>query len=185
MKLKRLSAFATQSEHKDFLGVDAALLDQKTRDAAENPRLREIHRLHLRDEETMHRMLNVLQPGSYVRPHRHLDPPKSEAFILLRGRLGFIQFDDDGTVRPENCLLLDRDCGALAVDAREGRWHAIVVLAPDTAAFEVKPGPYSSMSDKDFAPFAPAETDPGAKAYLKGLEDKLRELFGLEPRSWE
>ncbi len=184
MRLLRLSPFATQSEHEDFLGVDAALLEQKARDAAKSPRLREIHRLHQKDEETLHRMLNALQPGSYVRPHRHLDPPKAEAFILLAGRLGFIQFEDDGTFTRENCLLLDRERGALAVDAREGRWHAIVALAPDTTAFEVKPGPYSPASDKDFAPFAPAENDPGAKAYLMGLEDRLREWFGLEKRPW-
>jgi cupin fold WbuC family metalloprotein len=185
MTFKRISPVATQSEHKDWLALDAALLAQKAADAAASPRLREIHRLHAEDGESLHRMLNAIQPGSYVRPHRHLDPPKAEAFILLQGALGFVQFDDDGGVRRENCLLLDRERGALGVDAREGRFHAIFALAPDTVAFEVKPGPYSPVSDKDFASWAPAEGDARAKAYLMALEDRFRELFGLEPRLWE
>lgn len=185
MQLKRIAPVATQSEHKDWLGLDAALLAQKAADAAANPRLREIHRLHLEDGESLHRMLNAIQPGSYVRPHRHLTPPKAESFILLQGSLGFVQFDEDGGVRPEDCLLLDRERGAFGVDAREGRYHAIFALVPDTVAFEVKPGPYSPISDKEFASWAPAEGDAGAKAYLKALEDRFRTLFGLGPRGWE
>ncbi len=185
MQLKRISPMATQSEHKSWLGLDAALLAQKAADAAASPRLREIHRLHVDDGESLHRMLNAVQPGSYVRPHRHLDPPKAESFIALQGSFGFVQFEEDGSFLRENCLLLDRERGFLGVDAREGFFHVIFALAPDSVAFEVKPGPYSAMSDKDFAPWAPAEGDVDAKAYLKDLEDRFRSYLGLEPRGWE
>ena len=43
-------------------------------------------------------MLNAIQPGSYIRPHRHLDPPKSESLILLQGMLGYVSFQT--TARP-------------------------------------------------------------------------------------
>uniref|UniRef100_I2PY25 Cupin fold metalloprotein WbuC cupin domain-containing protein n=1 Tax=Desulfovibrio sp. U5L TaxID=596152 RepID=I2PY25_9BACT len=184
LALRRISPLATQSEPGRFVVADAALLAQKARDAVANPRRREIHRFHTDNAAALHRMVNTLQPGSYVRPHRHLDPPKDEAFVLLTGRMGFICFRDDGGFGPEDCAVLDRETGVLALDAPAGGWHAILALSPDTALFEVKPGPYSPLSDKDFAPFAPAEDDPAAMDYLRETEDRFREVMGLEPRGW-
>lgn len=184
LPLRRISPLATQSQHDRFAVVDAALLAQKSLDAAANPRKREIHRFHADDAASLHRMINAVQPGTYVRPHRHLDPPKDEAFILLAGRMGFICFKDDGSFGREDCAILDKAMGVLAVDVPAGGWHAILALTPDTALFEVKPGPYSPMSDKDFATFAPADNDPAATAYLKATEDRFRTLMGLPPRNW-
>jgi hypothetical protein len=42
-------------------------------------------------------------------------------------------------------------------------------LTEHVVCYEVKPGPYSAASDKDFAPWAPREGDPTAKAYLEML----------------
>ena len=53
------------------------------------------------------------------------------------------------------------------------------MLEPDTVVFEVKPGPYQPTSDKDFAPWAPAEGGPDAPAYLADLEARFRTLWGL------
>ena len=180
--LRRVSSLATQSDHDRFAVVDAALVAQKARDAAVNPRKREIHRFHAADAETLHRMVNAMQPGTYVRPHRHLTPPKAEAFMVLSGRVGFIAFDEAGHFGREDCVVLDRDQGALVVDVVAGVWHTIVALAPDTVAFEVKPGPYSPLSDKDFASWAPAEGTPESLAYMAATEDRLRTLLGLPPR---
>ncbi len=181
MLLRRISPLATQSDHDRFAVADAALLAQKARDAAANPRLREIHRFHADDAATPHRMINALQPGSYVRPHRHLTPPKDESFILLTGAMGFIAFQDDGNFGPEDCLVLDRDRGVLAVDVKAGVWHAVFALVPDTTVFEIKPGPYSPVSDKDFAPFAPSDTDPAARTYFRDIEARFRTLTDLPP----
>lgn len=180
VSLRRLSPQATQAGAHRFAAVDAALVAQKARDAAVNPRGREIHRLHVEDAATLQRMLNAVQPGTYVRPHRHLAPPKAEAFILLSGSLGFVAFDDDGRFGPEDCLLLDRQRGAWAVDVTAGVWHAILALEPDTVVFEVKPGPYSPLSDKDFAPWAPAEGTAEAAAYLAAVETRFRAYVGRE-----
>jgi cupin fold WbuC family metalloprotein len=184
VSLRRISPLATQSQHDRFSVVDAALLAQKARDAAANPRKREIHRFHADDAATLQRMINAVQPGTYVRPHRHLTPPKDESFVLLTGCMGFISFRDDGSFGREDCAVLDRERGVMAVDALAGHWHAILALAVDTAVFEIKPGPYSPLSDKDFAPFAPADDDPAALDYLMATEDRFRQLTGLPPRGW-
>jgi hypothetical protein len=62
---------------------------------------------------------------------------------------------------------LGRD--ALGIDVQPGVWHTIAVLTEHVVCYEVKPGPYSAASDKDFAPWAPREGDPTAKAYLEML----------------
>lgn len=182
---RRIGPGATESGHARFAVVDAALLAQKARDAAASPRLREIHRFHASDAENPHRMVNTLQPGSYVRPHRHLSPAKSESFVLLAGSLGHVAFADDGSFGTEDCVVLSRESGVLAIDIRPGVWHTVFALVPDTAVFEVKPGPYLAVDDKDFAAFAPAEGDAAATGYLQGLEKRFREFAGLPELRWK
>ena len=58
---------------------------------------------------------------------------------------------------------------AVGVDIQPGVWHTIAVLSDHVVCFEVKPGPYSVATDKDFAPWAPREGDPRAGAYLDML----------------
>ncbi len=122
-------------------------------------------------EDAYQRFLNVLQPGSYIQPHRHSTPPKSESFVVLQGEAGFFCFDDDGRltlgarVGPEAQLL--------AVDVRPGVWHTFFALRPDTVVFEGKNGPYDPLTDKAFAPWAPSEADPAAAEYMHALIDRL------------
>ena len=184
MTLRRISALATQSDHDRIAVVDAALVAQKSREAAANPRLREIHRFHATDDAALQRMVNALTPGTYVRPHRHRNPPKDESFVLLTGSMGLVVFRDDGGFLREDCVVLSRERGVLAVDVRAGCWHAILALEPATTVFEVKPGPYTATDDKDFAPFSPADSDPQATAYLRCVEDRFRMLTDLGPRPW-
>ncbi len=116
-------------------------------------------------DDNPHRFLNVMMRGTYVAPHRHLDPPKSESFVILSGEAAFFTFDDAGQVR--TCTRLGRD--PLGIDIQPGVWHTIAVLSEYAVCFEVKPGPYSAANDKDFARWAPREGDLQAKEYLQRL----------------
>ncbi len=110
-------------------------------------------------EDNPHRFLNVMIRGTYIAPHRHGDPPKSESFIVLEGELAFFTFDDDGQITSTH--ILGRDAVGVRVDIQPGVWHTIAVLSEHVVCFEVKPGPYSAANDKDFAPWAPREGAPG------------------------
>jgi cupin fold WbuC family metalloprotein len=133
--------------------------------ARRSPRLRINHNFHASMEENPHRFLNVMIRGTYIAPHRHLDPPKAESFLALEGELAFFTFDDDGRVAATHIL----GRGAIGIDFAPGIWHTIAVLTPHAVCYEVKPGPYSAATDKDFAPWAPREGDPRAAAYLDHL----------------
>lgn len=138
--------------------------------AARAGRGRTNHNFH-EFEDPYQRMLNVVQPGSYVRPHRHHAPPKSESFIVLQGEIGFLRFDGGGRVTEARRLGPARE--ALGVDLGPDVWHCFLALAPNTVVFEGKNGPYDPATDKQFAPWAPEEGSPEASAYLEWLEGRL------------
>src|SRR6185369_17360092 len=98
--------------------VTPELLQQLTESARTSPRLRKNHNLHTSDESRCHRLLNAIEPDSYIRPHRHLDPEKDEAFILMSGRLGIVTFSDIGAIT--GTVLLSHAGGNLAADIPHG-----------------------------------------------------------------
>lgn len=151
--------------------VTDRMLDALSEKARRSERRRANHNLH-RLEDRVQRMLNAIEPGSYVRPHRHVSPPKVECFVWLRGRLAFFVFDDRGNVN--NLIQIGEETGVRCVDVKPGCWHALVSLAAGSAVLEAKDGPYVASEDKEFPSWAPAEDSPEAGPYLKGLEDRAR-----------
>lgn len=137
-----------------------------------SPRGRIIYAFHESNGDNLHRMLNALQPGSYVRPHRHLSPAKAEALVVLQGSLGCVIFDDQG--RTQECFALSARAQNRGADIRPGVYHTIFALEEDTVIFEVKPGPYHETTDKEFARWAPAEGTPEAARYLGHLVRLVR-----------
>lgn len=143
------------------------MLNQACELSRQSPRRRIIAPFHKSDADPLHRMLNVAQPDSYVRPHRHLDPPKAEAWVLLAGALLFFTFTEDGTI--DHCVRAEAGGEVFGVDLVPGIFHSFVALEPDTTVYEVKTGPYTASNDKTFPAWAPAEGTPEAALYLSQL----------------
>jgi hypothetical protein len=51
--------------------------------ARQSTRLRTNHNFHFSMEDNPHRFLNVMVQGTYIIPHRHRDPSKSESLHHL------------------------------------------------------------------------------------------------------
>ncbi len=183
-EITRISRLATKSCHSRIVTVDRVMVEAKALDARRNSRKREVLVLHSGDEDILQRMLNAIQPGSYICPHRHQEPPKAESIVLLQGALGYMSFEDNGQPEKDGLILLDGSKGTYAIDTRAGVWHTFFALEPDTVVFEAKPGPYSVSSDKEFATWAPSENAVGAMEYLMHLEDVFRSAWQLPPRPW-
>lgn len=150
--------------------IDQAILDAASDAARESPRGRRNRNFHPANESPCHRLLNAIEPGSYVAPHRHLDPAKDESIVILRGRLGCVFFDDAGTVT-QTCVL--ESGGAVGVDVPHGTWHSIVALSPGTVFFEAKAGPYLPLSTDECAPWAPREGDAAAADFCALLQSRF------------
>jgi len=146
-------------------------LDQLSRMARDSKRLRKNLNLHDHYDDPCQRLFNALEPGTYIRPHRHTVPPKPETFVLIRGALTLLTFDDTGNIR--DCVHLVAGGETVAIEVPPGVWHMAVARQQGTIFFEVKPGPYRPLSDKEFAPWAPTEESAQASSYLETLVGQL------------
>ena len=162
--------------------ITSELIGGLVREAARVPRLRINHNFHARPADNPQRFLNVMARGTYIRPHRHVTPPKPESFLVLEGYVVFFLFRDDGSVDqayllgsgplPERVPWLARgSAAARGIDLPPGAWHSLTAVTDCAVCYEVKPGPWDAASDKDFAPWAPPEGSPEVRSYLEGLMD--------------
>ena len=154
------------------------LLDDLLLQAQGSLRSRAIHRLHNGDWEHCHRMLNALTPGTYVRPHRHDNEHQSEAFIVLRGRIAVMIFDDEGNINLSRSRILSQANGMLGMDIPPRIWHSLVALE-DAVIFEVKGHPaggYVQERDKSFGPWSPEEGSAESQEYLHKMESWAHQI---------
>lgn len=155
--------FAFPNVSGDVFTLDDTTLHTGCAEAAASPRLRIILPLHRTQDALVQRMINFLQPGTYIQPHLHPLPCASETIHVLRGALGFVIFHADGSIKSVHHLCAD---GLGFIDIEPNVWHGFVVLQPDTVIIEIKCGPYDPAHDKVFAPWAPAEGTPGTDEAL-------------------
>jgi len=147
--------------------IDQQLTSDVTREAMNSARLRKNFNFHEDYADPVNRMLNAFEPGTYVRPHKHESPDKCEVFIILVGKALALRFDNAGAILEH--AVLDHANGVYGVEFAPREWHTIISLVPGTVLYEVKPGPYAPIADKNFAPWAPAEGSPEAAAYLASI----------------
>ena len=88
---------------KNAVLIQSKLLDQIVQEAASSKRQRMNFNFH-QLKDPANRMLNAIEPESYIQPHRHLKPPRDEAFLVLRGCGAIFLFKDDGVVEHVHLL---------------------------------------------------------------------------------
>lgn len=149
--------------------IDQILIDELVEKARSSPRRRAIFRFHEKDEDTMHRMLNALEPDTYVQPHFH--PDKHEAFIILQGSILFVIFDEKGKIMQYHVLKAGSSDFGLEISPKT--YHTLISLESGTVIFEIKHGPYDAQTDKTFAPWSPREGEADCQEFNKKI---VREL---------
>ena len=138
------------------------MLDELAAKAAASPRLRTNYNIHQSAADAVQRYFIVAARDSYFRPHRHLT--KIETALALRGRFDVVTFDDAGVVTGRYAV--GEGAAAFGYETPQATWHTLVVSTPIAAFYEVKEGPYDPATSVEFAPWAPAEGDANARAYL-------------------
>jgi cupin fold WbuC family metalloprotein len=148
--------------------IDDALLDSLTRKAKDSPRKRAHHNLHPELSDPVQRLCVAIEPGTYIRPHRHASPDTFEVFMLLRGSAVFLVFDDYGKVNERSVLKAGGPVMAVEIPAKT--WHALASLEGGTIFFEFKQGPYVQPLQHNVAFWSPAEgeqTAPKLEAWYR------------------
>ncbi len=157
---------ALAAPEESVLGISADLIRQVVEGSRISPRQRMILPLHKSGPALLQRMLNAVQPGTYIRPHRHA-AGRAESIIVLQGAIRLQVFNEDGALFQS--LEIRAGSPTFGIDLEGGTWHSFQSLEPDTVLFEVKPGPYNPETDKEFAPWAPEEFSDEAATYLETL----------------
>jgi cupin fold WbuC family metalloprotein len=156
--------------------LNRQLLDSLSLKAAASPRQRQNHNFHQLDERVQ-RMLNAMQPGTYVRPHRHLREPDTngfEFFLALQGEIGILIFDETGTILDRRRI--NAQGPTYGIELPEATYHALVSLAPNSIIFELKEGPYNPSTDKEFLPMFPLEGTDTAQHLVAAWQQEFEVL---------
>lgn len=154
-----------------MIKINQELVRQITNEAIVSPRLRKNFNLHKDAGDLLQRLINAMEPGTYVQPHKHENPDKREIFLVITGTLLVIEFDEKGLIT--NHIILSRQSGNFGVEIAERTFHTIISLEKGSVAFEAKDGPYDPADDKYFAKWAPPENSPDCAAYIHAILAKL------------
>ena len=175
MKQKENIPRALNAPSEKVVIIDNKIIQKAIKSSRISPRKRIILPLHKLPSDNLHRMLNALQPLSYIQPHRHFDPPKAESIVVLKGAILYIVFNNTGNI--ENVFKLSANSFNIGIDTEPGIYHTFFATVEDTVLFEVKPGPYEQSSDKDFASWAPTEDSANVAEYIRNLYDFIKKMI--------
>ena len=157
----------------------ADFLSELTAQAQCSPRKRQHRNVHESYADPCQRLFNAIEPGSYIRPHRHAGDPRDELLIAVRGSMALMTFDEQGKLNGVVRFGVDPNVEGLAVgvEVPANTWHTVIAFEPGCVLLEVKAGPFDPNQPKDLAPWAPDEGSPAALPYLNHLID----LAGINP----
>ena len=125
--------------------INQALLDKLTEQAKASPRLRMNMDLRNGPEDTSQRMLNALEPGTVLPIHRHRE--SSETVVILRGKIEWIFYDENGNETER--VVLDANGEPRMLNVERDRWHSLVCLEEGSVLYESKDGPYHPLEDDE------------------------------------
>ena len=157
-----------------MIKITTQLIDSVIDQARVSPRMRMNYNFHPELSDPVQRLLNALEPWTYIRPHKHTT--KEESFVLLRGTALAVVFNDDGSIRDH--AILSQANGILGVEFEENSYHMLTALETGTVVYEIKEGPFVPHTEGSSASWAPQEGTPGAKDFLAKVFGEL----GIELR---
>ena len=125
--------------------IDDKILDNLTEQAKANSRLRMALDLRNTPDDQSQRMLNALEPGTVMPIHRHR--ASSETVVVIRGKIRWIFYDENG-VETER-VVLDADGDLRMLNVEKDRWHSLECLESGSVLFESKDGAYEPLGSAD------------------------------------
>lgn len=125
--------------------IDKNILDDLSAQAKANPRLRQAMDLRNSPEDLSQRMHNALEPGTVMPIHRH--HASSETVVLLRGKIEWVFYDDNGNETER--VTLDADGDLRMINEERDRWHSLVCMESGSVLYESKNGAYQPLVEDE------------------------------------
>lgn len=125
--------------------IDNKILDDLSAQAKANPRLRQAMDLRNSPEDLCQRMLNALEPGTVMPIHRH--HASSETVVLLRGKIEWVFYDDNGN--KTESVVLDANGDVRCINVEKARWNSLECLESGSVLLESKDGKYEPLMEEE------------------------------------
>lgn len=135
----------SESAREPRMIITQQILDELTAQAKASPRLRMNLDLRNGPEDLSQRMLNALEPGTVLPIHRHHE--SSESVVILRGKIRWIFYDDNGNETER--VVLDADGDLRMLNVEKDRWHSLECLESGSVLYESKDGPYHPLEEDE------------------------------------
>lgn len=125
--------------------ITQQILDELSAKARASERLRMNMYLRNGPEDLSQRMLNALEPGTVMPIHRHRD--SSETVVIVRGKIQWVFYDENGNETER--IVLDADGDPRMLNVEKDRWHSLVCLESGSVLYESKDGPYHPLDEDE------------------------------------
>ena len=125
--------------------IDKKVFDELSAKAKNSERLRCNLDLRNSAEDKSQRMLNALEPGTVMPIHRH--HASSESVVILRGRIKWLFYDNEGN--ETESVVLDSNGELRCLNVERNRWHSLVCLEEGSVLLECKDGAYHPLEEDE------------------------------------
>ena len=146
--------------------VSATDLDELVKKARLSPRKRAHLLLHKHSDAVL-KLVMAMEPGTYAQPNRHPGKDCQELYVALRGSFRMLFFDDDGNITESTVISLVGK--HIMAEVPPMVWHTIYPLEQGSVTMEIIKGPYDEKIFKEFASWAPSESDPAREEYCRNF----------------
>jgi cupin fold WbuC family metalloprotein len=137
---------------------EIALLRQAVRNT---PKRRVRINAHPGSGDGLHEMMIAIEPGSYIRPHKH--PGKSEAFHVIEGRVDIVVFGEAGDIERIVSLAAQGGEHPFYYRMSSAQFHTLIIRSDLLVVHEITNGPFVPTGTT-YAAFAPEEGDAAEAA---------------------
>jgi len=119
---------------------------------------------HSGSDDELHEMIIAIEPGSYIRPHKH--PGKSEAFHIIEGQVDIVVFSEAGEVERIVSLAAKGGRHPFYYRMSTPHFHTLIIRSDLLVVHEITNGPFLPTGTI-YAAFAPEEGDTASAAIFQ------------------
>jgi cupin fold WbuC family metalloprotein len=130
---------------------------------------------HPGSDDELHEMIIAIEPGSYIRPHKH--PGKSEAFHIIEGQVDIVVFSEEGNIEQVVSLAANGSQHPFYYRMSTAHFHTLIIRSELLVVHEITNGPFLP-SGTIYAAFAPEEGDSANADVFQ--DDLIRRVAAIQ-----
>ena len=133
-------------------------------EAKKSKRKRAHHLLHSSHLEKVQRIIIALLRNTYIQPHSHSSPHQWESFVVLKGSVRLVTFNNSGIVS----FIKNLKQGDI-IELKPKTIHTLLSLSEVSVVYEIKEGPFFEEDAKEIVAWAPDENSTESNEFLRKL----------------